>query len=190
MSGWSRWVVTALWLGWLAYWLVSAHRVKAVRRRESLASRLAHVLPLTLAAGLLAAPIIPGSWLQARFVPDLPPWRILGVALLVAAMTLSIWARRTLGDNWSASVTLKQDHGLVLDGPYRWVRHPIYSALLLAIAATALVLGQWRGVMAFGVAAVALWRKLRLEERWLTEHFGAAYDQYRARVKALIPGLF
>ena len=74
-------------------------------------------------------------------------------------------------------------------GPYRLVRHPIYTGLLLAFLGTAIAIGQWRGVLALLIVFVALWRKLRLEERWLGEIFGEAYARYRAEVAALIPFL-
>jgi len=98
-----------------------------------------------------------------------------------------VWARVHLGGNWSGIVTLKEDHELVRRGPYRWVRHPIYSGLLLAIAGSAVVRGEWRGFLALAIAFAALWRKLKLEERWLGETFGEQYAAYRRRVSALIP---
>jgi len=84
-------------------------------------------------------------------------------------------------------VTIKQDHELVTSGPYAFVRHPIYTGLLLAIGGSAIALGEWRGVVALVLAAAALWMKLRVEERWMREQFGAAYTAYAARVAALVP---
>jgi len=110
---------------------------------------------------------------------------------VVAALglALTVWARMHLGANWSGTVTVKQDHELVRSGPYAWVRHPIYTGLLLMLAGTALALGEWRGVLALLIAFAALWRKLKLEERWMRETFGTAYDDYRRSVKALLPGI-
>ena len=72
-------------------------------------------------------------------------------------------------------------------GPYAIVRHPIYSGLLLTIAGTAIVVGEWRGLVAVGLALVA-WRwKSLIEERVMTEQFGSAYESYKSRVKAIIP---
>ena len=92
-----------------------------------------------------------------------------------------------LGRNWSGIVTVKQDHELVRSGPYRWVRHPIYTGLLIAFVGTAISRGEWRGVLAVLIVFAALWRKLQLEERWMIETFGDAYLRYRAEVRALIP---
>ena len=113
------------------------------------------------------------------------PW--LGAALTLAGIAFTIWARVLLGGNWSGGVTLKHDHELVIDGPYRWVRHPIYTGLLVALAGTALALGEWRGLLALAIAAAALWRKLGLEEALMRGQFGDAYAHYAERVPALIP---
>lgn len=178
--------IAALWLSWGLYWWWSSRDVKRARRRESPASRAAHLVPLAVAALLLAAPAAPG-WLGERWLAaDAGPCWV-GTALVAAGLGLSVWARVLLGGNWSATITLKEDHQIVRAGPYRLVRHPIYTGLLLAFAGTALARGEWRGLVAVVIAAAALWRKLRIEERWLTEEFGARYADYRRRTRALIP---
>jgi protein-S-isoprenylcysteine O-methyltransferase Ste14 len=180
------WAIEVLWLSWGLYWWWSSRHVKRARRRESVASRAAHLLPLAIAALLLAWPAAPG-WLGERWLAVDADRTWAGTVLVAAGLGLSVWARVLLGGNWSASVTLKEDHQIVRAGPYRLVRHPIYTGLLLAFAGTALARGEWRGLVAFAVAAVALWRKLRIEERWLTEEFGARYADYRRQTRALIP---
>ena len=67
------------------------------------------------------------------------------------------------------------------------MRHPIYTGLLLALIGSALFRGEWRGVVAVALAAASIWRKLRIEERWMREQFGAVYEDYSRRVPALIP---
>ncbi len=114
---------------------------------------------------------------------------MLGLLLIVAGVLFACWARYILGSNWSSEVQLKQDHELIERGPYRYVRHPIYSGLLLALLGTVVLLGEWRALLALAIIAASFWRKLRLEERWLREHFGPAYVDYMQRVKALIPGI-
>jgi len=101
----------------------------------------------------------------------------------------TIWARRHLGRNWSGSVTIKADHELITTGPYRIARHPIYTGLLIAFAGNALVVGEVRGLIAFAIAFAALWRKLKLEERFMREQFGQAYVDYSRRVAAVVPFL-
>jgi len=87
--------------------------------------------------------------------------------LTFAGIAFAIWARMLLGRNWSSDVTLKRDHELIVAGPYRWVRHPIYTAVPLAGA--------------------AFWRKLKIEEAVMRRRFGETYAHYAKRVPALIP---
>jgi len=100
--------------------------------------------------------------------------RYSGFVLAAAGLLFSVWARLHLGSNWSRAVTIKQDHELITSWPYAFVRHPIYTGLLLMFLGSALAEGEWRGLVALALVFAALWRKLKLEERWLGEHFGAA----------------
>ena len=86
-------------------------------------------------------------------------------------------------------MTIKEGHNLVTSGPYAFVRHPIYTGLLLAISGSALAIGEWRAALALALASLALWHKLRLEERWMRRQFGEAYQTYCQKVAALIPFL-
>jgi protein-S-isoprenylcysteine O-methyltransferase Ste14 len=191
MHSYHRYLIDGLWLVWLAYWRISAADVKAVQRHESRGSRAAHVIPLLLAAVLLAIRAFPnGGWLFQRFLPASDTTFWIGALLTAIGVAFSCWARARLGRNWSATVTVKQDHELIHGGPYALVRHPIYTGLLLAILGTAIVIGQWRGLLALLIAFAALWRKLRLEERYMSETFGDNYQRYRAHTWALIPYLF
>src|SRR5262249_46342659 len=155
----------------------------------SFASRIAHIGPLAIAAMLVWARHLPMPWLYQRLLPATAATFWIGAVVLAAGLAFSVWARVVLGRNWSGTVTLKQDHELIRTGPYRWVRHPIYTGLLIGFVGTAIAVGQWRGVLAVLIVFVALWRKLRLEERWLGDLFGAEYVRYRREVPALIPFL-
>lgn len=179
----------AIWLLWLAYWFVAARSVKPFQRRESAWSRLAHFGPIALAAWMLAADHLPGHFLEGRAWPSNEATFWIGIGLLVAGLLFAVWARRAIGRNWSGSVTVKEDHELVRTGPYAIVRHPIYTGLLLAFIGSALPRGEWRGVAAVLLVALALWRKLKLEERWMGETFGARYAAYKRETKALVPYL-
>lgn len=179
----------ALWLVWLIYWFVAAISVKPFQRRESAWSRLSHFGPLALAAWMLAADHLPGRFLEGRIWPSNEITFWIGIGLLVTGLILAVWARRVIGRNWSGSVTVKEDHELVRSGPYAFVRHPIYTGLLFGLIGSAVPRGEWRGVVAVLLVAVALWRKLRLEERWMGEVFGSRYAAYKREVKALVPHL-
>jgi protein-S-isoprenylcysteine O-methyltransferase Ste14 len=179
-----------IWLAWAAFWALSARKLKPPRRRESLASRLGHLLPLAGAAVLLAWPAGPDSWLSRRWIPASASWPLAGATITVLGLLLTVWARRLLGANWSGTVTVKQGHELVLAGPYRYVRHPIYSGLLLAFAGSALARADCAGLLALLIVWLSLWRKWRLEERFMRDTFGPAYCDYAARTPAVVPRIF
>lgn len=100
-----------------------------------------------------------------------------------------IWARRTLGRNWSANVQIKQDHELITAGPYRFVRHPIYTALILMFAGNAIVVGDVRGIIAVVIVTLSFWRKYLKEEAFMRQEFGERYEQYRQKTAPLFPGI-
>ena len=111
----------------------------------------------------------------------------LGLLMVIAGLAFAVWARAHLGRNWSGTVTVKENHELVRSGPYGIVRHPIYTGLLLAILGTAIVVGEWRGLLALCFLTITFLLKLRREERFMEESFPDTYPSYRAQVPALIP---
>jgi protein-S-isoprenylcysteine O-methyltransferase Ste14 len=184
--------IPLLWSVWMIYWVVAASDTKPVERRETLASRAAHVVPLFIAVLLVAAasrhaPPDWAAWLYTRVIPRSQAGYWIGIAVLTAGLGFSVWGRLQLGRNWSGTVTVKRDHELIRTGPYRYVRHPIYTGILFGFIGTAIALGQVRGLISLALVLFAFLRKLRLEERWMTETFGAHYADYRKQVKALIP---
>jgi len=99
-------------------------------------------------------------------------------------------ARIHLGRLWSSAITRKEDHHVVDRGPYRLVRHPIYTGLIATIFATAAAQATVTGLLGAALVAAGLWLKARIEERFLTAELGAdAYGAYRRRVPMLIPGI-
>ena len=180
-------VIGLLWGGWAAYWFVAARSAKQDRRQESPLSRASHLVPLGFAAWLLFAGVLPGHFLGERFLPDTPATSWVGVAVVAFGLGFAIWARYVLGRNWSSVVQVKEDHELIQSGPYRWVRHPIYTGMLLGFAGSAVALDEWRGIAAVLLVILAFQLKIRIEEEWMTETFGDGYRRYRAEVRALIP---
>jgi len=183
-------LIPALWIAWLVYWWAESLRAHAVRRAESVSSRLSHTVPLVIGVALLVSPRWTPAWLSGRALPrsELTLW--IGIALLVVGLAFSVWARRHLAGWWSSAVTLKQDHQLIRTGPYRWARHPIYTGLLLGVLGTAIAAGGWRGFLGVALIAVAFLRKIAVEERFLREAFPGDYDRYRTEVAALVPFLY
>ncbi|MGA7295933.1 MAG: isoprenylcysteine carboxylmethyltransferase family protein [Rhodanobacteraceae bacterium] len=174
------------WIIWLLIWVAISFWSKRTRRHEPLLSRAMHMLPLIIAAYLLAMPNAAGL-LGEPVMPRLVWFHSAGLVLTWGGLAFSVWARLYLGSNWSASVQVKQDHELVRSGPYRYVRHPIYTGMLTGFLGCALALDQWRGLLALAIVLAGFIYKLRLEERWMLETFGEAYADYRRHSHALIP---
>lgn len=180
------------WLLLGLYWLWSSRRIKAASHTESFFKRfVAYYLPLLVAGALLG----PGEWygdlwLHQRFLPEILLFQPVGLAIVIGGAFFACWARYTLDRNWSVAAQLKHEHELVQSGPYRFVRHPIYSGLLLAFMGTAVMIGEWRALIAFTIILGSFLYKFRVEERLLRMHFGDSYLQYSARTKAMIPGIY
>ena len=177
----------AMWLSYLAYWWAMSTNVKETKRRESVPPRLARLVSIACAVALLWLPSVPLPFLNERFLPlgELCFWS--GAAVTTGGLLFSVWARRHLGENWSLAVTVTEGHELITSGPYALVRHPIYTGLLLAFIGCAVARGEWRGLLAVAVVFGALWRKLRLEEKWMRVQFGESYEAYSRQVAALVP---
>jgi protein-S-isoprenylcysteine O-methyltransferase Ste14 len=177
-----------LWVAFLVYWQMMAFRVKVTQRLEPVASRVLRVVLFGSAIVLWSVPL-PVAWLNVQLWAQdrLTFWA--GFAITLAGLLFSVWARVQLGRNWSRSVTIKEDHELIVAGPYALVRHPIYTGLLTGFVGTTLAVGEVRAVLAFALFAIPIWIKLRLEEKWMRGQFGATYKAYSERVAALVPYL-
>ena len=127
------------------------------------------------------------GWLTIRLIPREAPYVVGGAVLTVAGMLFSIWARAILGSNWSAAVTIKENHTLIRRGPYQIVRHPIYTGLLLGLTGTSFVYGYTRCFVGVLVVGLAFWLKSQTEEQFMVQQFGQQYLEYRREVRALIP---
>jgi protein-S-isoprenylcysteine O-methyltransferase Ste14 len=107
------------------------------------------------------------------------------VTIAFLGALFAVWARVTLGTNWSGTVaTVKKDHELVQSGPYALARHPIYTGFLITMVGTALTVGTVASVI---ICAVAFFLRIQLEETVMTKHFPKEYPAYKKRTKALIP---
>jgi protein-S-isoprenylcysteine O-methyltransferase Ste14 len=176
-----------LWLIFAVYWFVGALRTSKTEKRENLLSSLPRNAVLALAGALLFSPSLSIGFLGRRFLPALPSVWLAGVLLTVAGLALAFWARYHLGRNWSSQITLKEDHTLVCTGPYKYLRHPIYSGILVAMVGTALTVGRYRALLAVLLAVLAFWWKARQEDAWLAAAFGEQFEQHRRRTGRLLP---
>lgn len=155
---------------------------------ESKASTAFHQIVLNAALLLLFIPV-PG--LTGWFLPRRFHFLVaVGAIIQAGFFALAIWARRHLGKNWAAEVRIGEGHELVRTGPYRMLRHPIYTAMLGMFAGTAIASSQYHALLAVAILVIAYLRKTRLEENILQKTFGPEWDAYRQDTWRLVPLLF
>lgn len=186
-----RSAVGLCWLGFVVVWLIAARSTKRTVERppNQLGYRAAWVAAFALLyvsrpgrarAGALSDKVLPDPLLLAA----------LGLALTIAGLALAFWARATLGGNWSGNVTFKENHTLVETGPYSFVRHPIYTAILAMFLGSALAYGTLGALVGFPIAIAGFVFKARTEEALMQKHFPEAYPSYRSRTRMLVPLVF
>jgi len=179
--------IYASWIAFLLIWMIGATRTKRPTRIQSVRSQLLQRGLVAAGAILLFARGLGIGWLGVHLLPDSLALAYAGVVLTIAGIAFAVWARFAIGRNWSATVTIKQDHELIRSGPYALVRHPIYSGILLALLGTAIAVDELRGLIAIVLFVAGFWLKSRTEESFMLQQFGDQYRRYQRQVKALIP---
>ncbi len=170
--------VAIAWIVFWVYWLVSAVGAKRGRggRRGFRVPGLSAVAVVLLVRFLRVGALGLHSLVLG----------VIGAVLFAAGIALAVWARVHLGGNWGMPMTEKAEPELVTSGPYRLIRHPIYSGLLIAVLGTTLV-NSLAGLIIVAVLGVYFYYSASVEERNLTATFPDAYPAYRARTRMLIP---
>jgi protein-S-isoprenylcysteine O-methyltransferase Ste14 len=177
-------ISAGLWLAMDVYWSLAETKRHETKTKESANSRRIHGLLTTGALVLLFAPI---SGLTGQFVPDTLTTAVVGLSIQIGFNLFYIYARLYLGKLWSGAITIMAGHELIQTGPYRFLRHPMYTGMLGMAAGTAVVSGQDHALLGVALFALAYARKIRMEERVLAAEFGEPYVAYRRRTAALIP---
>ncbi|HYA36117.1 MAG TPA: isoprenylcysteine carboxylmethyltransferase family protein [Candidatus Binataceae bacterium] len=181
--------IYALWAAWLLSWTVAMFWSNRTEKRDSIPAEL--FFRVFFYASLILLFAFPPSY---RYFAQTQLWR-LGDAtnwILVAAtsggLLFTWWARIHMGPLWSDWVVKKAGHRFVDTGPYRLVRHPIYSGLILAALATAIQKGTSFALLGVAILAVAFYAKARREERFLRAELGDdAYNAYARKTPMLLP---
>ena len=181
-------IISDCWILFAVIWMVAAFWTKqsVYQDRRGL---VRYTLPLLIGAYLIFKGPRLSNPLDLRVIPHVDAIAWIGVALCVAGLGFCVWARFTLGRNWSGVVTFKGGHKLITRGPYAIVRHPIYTGILVMIVGTVIVFGHVAGIIALPFLFWGLWIKLRYEEKLMLEKFPDQYVAYQRRVKRLIPFL-
>lgn len=176
-----------IWFVWCILWLLMAAWSKPSKRREFPWQRLEHVLPMVLGFLLIYNHNFAWSFLSDRIVQQNDFITLLGLSLTAGGLVFAVWARIALGANWSGTVTIKSGHNLIRRGPYRWIRHPIYTGILLSFLGTILLQGEVRAFLGFGMVLLALYRKAKREERFLSEEFGEGFAEHAKQTGMFLP---
>jgi protein-S-isoprenylcysteine O-methyltransferase Ste14 len=180
-------IISACWGVFLVVWLLAAIFSKRAVYRESGAQRLRYMLPIAIGCYLLFRGYRLPYPLSVRIIPHTDAVLVVSSILCICGVTFCFWARAVLGRNWSGSVTVKENHELIVRGPYRLVRHPIYTGLLTMVMATAIQQGHIGGILGLILIFVSLWIKSSHEEEVMRKQFPEQYPAYRQRVKRIIP---
>ncbi len=179
-----------LWLVLVIVWVVGALRTKRTVQSQSSASQLLYTAILLVGVYMIFAKQSGIPWLDRQLFSVNIPIVLAGLLVVLIGVAFSIWGRLILGSNWSNRVTVKENHTLVRTGPYRIVRHPIYSGILLGMLGSALQRGGIRCFVGVLICGLSFWLKTRAEERFMVQSFGEQYLHYRDKVKALAPFIF
>jgi protein-S-isoprenylcysteine O-methyltransferase Ste14 len=176
-------------IGWAAfwiYWIIAAFSTRSAKR-----GRISWAREIRIRAVIFVLTIVlirVGAFRDHGLGTD--PWRAgAGLVLFAAGLAFSIWARVHIGHNWGSPMTQRNDPELVTTGPYRLVRHPIYSGILFAGVGTALAL-NWSWLIVVALAGIYFVYSAVAEERNLTDQFPDAYPAYKRSTKMLVPSIF
>ena len=192
-----RLILVASWVLVIGTWVVMAFWAKKDVHRQTIDEREPYSIPFVASIlliilpqrGPLRAEDAGAAPLFAPLVPLSPGLAWASALMALAGLGLALWARLSLDRNWSSMVALKDEHELIVRGPYAHIRHPIYTALILLFAATAMANRSPLALAAVALMALSCWIKLRAEEALMSEAFPEAYPAYMARTRRLVPWL-
>ncbi len=185
-NGLSLWqATTGVWATFAMYFYVAARRLQVKR-----------ATPLALASGentlaLMATLLV----FFPRLYPGSLVWhmgtgrgvQLAGFCVTVLGLGFAAWSRDILGRSWSARAVIQVDHRLIIAGPYAYLRHPLYTGILLALAGTVIAESAYPALLGWILAAAYFRTKARREEMLLEAEFGSEYAQYRACTGFLLP---
>ncbi len=185
--------VMGCWLIFLGAFAVRARRAKVRETKRGRGALLGMSLQFLCYLAVWLPPLQRRQFSAIVPMPPIAEWVVAAVTVAMAAG--SVWlvdaASRRLGKQWGLAARLVEGHDLVTDGPYRWVRNPIYAGMFGLLLATGLAISRGPVLIAaalvFGIGTVI---RIRSEERLLRQAFGAAFEDYARKVAALIPGVY
>jgi protein-S-isoprenylcysteine O-methyltransferase Ste14 len=173
-------VFAVVWAAFWLYWIVAAFSMKRGHVAWGREARI-RILLIVIVIVLVRLGAFRGHGVHTD-----PLRESIGVALFVVGLAFAIWARLNIGHNWGTPMMQKDEPELVTSGPYRVVRHPIYSGVIVAGAATAVALSWW-WLVAVALAGIYFIYSATVEEHYLTDRFPDRYPAYKRSTKMLVP---
>lgn len=182
-------IIILCWMIFFIYWAISALFVKrSVMKRDWRRNFLLIILVVLFfffiksgATNIVINAVMFNSPLILQ---------VLGSILVVIGLAGAIWARNTIGRNWSGHLDFKVNHELITNGPYHLVRHPIYTTILTMLIGTLLYSTSYFILGWFLIALIVFLYRVHEEEKLMIDHFGERYQDYRKKTKALIPFVY
>ena len=179
-------IIALAWVTFLVYWGVSAIKTESTRKNRNLVVTILMVFALV------------GLFLLLRYGSPLErinlflwqrtlPFAIISIGIVLVGLFVLIWARGTLGSSWNATAESREDQWMVQTGPYRHIRHPMYTGFLLMVLGSAIAYGHLLGVLILAVFVAGFCAKAMQEELILKRTIGRAYEEYWRKTKAFIP---
>lgn len=173
-------IILVGWVAFWVYWLAASFGVKAGKTRWGQFAGF-RVLAIVVFLFVFHLRVFKGNGTTAN------PWlQGIGTAIFVTGLALAVWARVYIGRNWGMPMSKKSDPELVTTGPYRTIRHPIYTGIILAMIGTTIAVSlYWLAAVVFAGAYFSF--SAVMEERHMAEQFPGTYPEYKRSTKMLIP---
>jgi protein-S-isoprenylcysteine O-methyltransferase Ste14 len=173
-------VILVVWVAFWIYWLAASVGVKPGR------TRWRHFAGIRVAIVLIILLLVRARVFKGQTITNDPWLEGIGLAIFLSGLAGALWARQHIGLNWGAPMSEKVDPKLVTTGPYRRVRHPIYSGILIAMVGTAIAV-SWYWLIALALTGVYFVYSAVREERYMASLFPETYPDYKHSTKMLIP---
>jgi protein-S-isoprenylcysteine O-methyltransferase Ste14 len=176
-------IILAVWIAFWIYWLAAAFGAKPGRSRSGRSAGI------RVAAILIVLLLVRARAFKGHTVTNDPWLQGIGLAIFFSGLAFAVWARLYIGRNWGTPMSEKEHPELVTTGPYRKVRHPIYSGIILAMIGTAVAV-SWYWLIAAALMGAYFIYSAVMEERYMTGLFPETYPDYKRSTKMLIPFVF
>lgn len=186
-------IVSYIWSIFWIYWILAAIKTRSNVKKESSGQmkieRSVHII-LVIIAYVITFFQFKNTFLWNRIIPNYGYAQYIGITILVLSLLFAIWARIVLGRNWSGAIQKVEGQRLVCSGPYKYIRNPIYTAMVCGFFGTFITFRSLTSFIGFCIILITYIIKINREQRFLIIEFGDEYEKYIKGSWALIPYIF